>query len=593
MAFAALWCRNRCRRRCAISNQEVAALLEDIADLLEVKNENQFRVRAYREAARTIGGMTEDVLKLWEEGRLREIPGVGPSIASKIDEFLRTGRLQYYEELRAQTPVGFTQLLSVPGLGPRRAEILRQKLGVTTLAQLEEALREHRVRGLPGFGEKVEENLLREIERLPQRQRRLLLGVALPAAEEVISLLRGHPAVARISEAGSIRRRVETIGDIDILVASDRPLEVMDAFTTLPIVKETLAKGPTKSSVLTKSNLQIDLRVVRIQEYGSALQYFTGSKSHNIALRDIAIAKGYKLSEYGLFEADTGRVIAQETEDQIYLALGLEPIPPELRENRGELEAAARRELPDLVQLSDICGDLQVHSDWSDGHNSVEEMARAAKDLGLEYIAMTDHSQGLGVAGGLTPERVVEQGALIRDLNRRLAPFRILHGAEVDIRADGSLDYDDTVLRQLDYICISVHNAFGQSRERMTQRVAKALQHPLVHALNHPTGRLIGRRRGYDLDLEEIIRVAAEHGKALEINAQPDRLDLDDVWARRAKEAGVPLVISTDAHELGHLDFMRYGVFVARRGWAEKGDVLNTRSLKSLEAWLHQRRKAA
>ena len=593
MAFAALWCRNRCRRRCAISNQEVAALLEDIADLLEVKNENQFRVRAYREAARTIGGMTENVLKLWEEGRLREIPGVGPSIASKIDEFLRTGRLQYYEELRAQTPVGFTQLLSVPGLGPRRAEILRQKLGVTTLAQLEEALREHRVRGLPGFGEKVEENLLREIERLPQRQRRLLLGVALPAAEEVISLLRGHPAVARISEAGSIRRRVETIGDIDILVASDRPLEVMDAFTTLPIVKETLAKGPTKSSVLTKSNLQIDLRVVRIQEYGSALQYFTGSKSHNIALRDIAIAKGYKLSEYGLFEADTGRVIAQETEDQIYLALGLEPIPPELRENRGELEAAARRELPDLVQLSDICGDLQVHSDWSDGHNSVEEMARAAKDLGLEYIAMTDHSQGLGVAGGLTPERVVEQGALIRDLNRRLAPFRILHGAEVDIRADGSLDYDDTVLRQLDYICISVHNAFGQSRERMTQRVAKALQHPLVHALNHPTGRLIGRRRGYDLDLEEIIRVAAEHGKALEINAQPDRLDLDDVWARRAKEAGVPLVISTDAHELGHLDFMRYGVFVARRGWAEKGDVLNTRSLKSLEAWLHQRRKAA
>jgi len=593
VAFAALWCRNRCRRRCAISNQEVAALLEDIADLLEVKNENQFRVRAYREAARTIGGMTEDVLKLWEEGRLREIPGVGPSIASKIDEFLRTGRLQYYEELRAQTPVGFTQLLSVPGLGPRRAEILRQKLGVTTLAQLEEALREHRVRGLPGFGEKVEENLLREIERLPQRQRRLLLGVALPAAEEVISLLRGHPAVARISEAGSIRRRVETIGDIDILVASDRPLEVMDAFTTLPIVKETLAKGPTKSSVLTKSNLQIDLRVVRIQEYGSALQYFTGSKSHNIALRDIAIAKGYKLSEYGLFEADTGRVIAQETEDQIYLALGLEPIPPELRENRGELEAAARRELPDLVQLSDICGDLQVHSDWSDGHNSVEEMARAAKDLGLEYIAMTDHSQGLGVAGGLTPERVVEQGALIRDLNRRLAPFRILHGAEVDIRADGSLDYDDTVLRQLDYICISVHNAFGQSRERMTQRVAKALQHPLVHALNHPTGRLIGRRRGYDLDLEEIIRVAAEHGKALEINAQPDRLDLDDVWARRAKEAGVPLVISTDAHELGHLDFMRYGVFVARRGWAEKGDVLNTRSLKSLEAWLHQRRKAA
>ena len=593
MAFAPLWCRNRCRRRCAISNQEVAALLEDIADLLEVKNENQFRVRAYREAARTIGGMTENVLKLWEEGRLREIPGVGPSIASKIDEFLRTGRLQYYEELRAQTPVGFTQLLSVPGLGPRRAEILRQKLGVTTLAQLEEALREHRVRGLPGFGEKVEENLLREIERLPQRQRRLLLGVALPAAEEVISLLRGHPAVARISEAGSIRRRVETIGDIDILVASDRPLEVMDAFTTLPIVKETLAKGPTKSSVLTKSNLQIDLRVVRIQEYGSALQYFTGSKSHNIALRDIAIAKGYKLSEYGLFEADTGRVIAQETEDQIYLALGLEPIPPELRENRGELEAAARRELPDLVQLSDICGDLQVHSDWSDGHNSVEEMARAAKDLGLEYIAMTDHSQGLGVAGGLTPERVVEQGALIRDLNRRLAPFRILHGAEVDIRADGSLDYDDTVLRQLDYICISVHNAFGQSRERMTQRVAKALQHPLVHALNHPTGRLIGRRRGYDLDLEEIIRVAAEHGKALEINAQPDRLDLDDVWARRAKEAGVPLVISTDAHELGHLDFMRYGVFVARRGWAEKGDVLNTRSLKSLEAWLHQRRKAA
>ena len=558
--------------------------------MLEAQNQNQFRIRAYREASRYIASMPEDINKLAKEGRLQGIPGVGPSIAAKIDEYLRTGHLKYYENLQAQTPEGLPQLLTVPGLGPRRAETLRRELGIATLRQLEDALHEHRVRGLPGFGEKVEDNLLRELERLQQRSRRLLLGVALPAAEEVIGLLKQHPAVERISEAGSIRRRLATIGDIDILASSRRPLEVMEAFTTLPIVKEVLARGSTKSSVLTQGNLQIDVRVVWPEQYGSALQYFTGSKAHNIALRDIAIAQGYKLSEYGLFNARTQQVVAREKEEDIYRALGLEPMPPELRENRGELEAAARKELPSLVALDDIRGDLQIHTDWSDGHNSIEEMVQQARELGYEYIAITDHSQGLGVAHGLEPQRVLEQKTVIDDLNHRYAPFHILHGAEVDIRSDGSLDYEESLLGQLDYVCASVHSGFGQSRERMTERIARALRHPLVDALNHPSGRLIGRRQGYEVDMEEVVRVAAAHGKALEINAQPDRLDLDDIWSRRAKDAGVPLVIGTDAHELGHMGFMRYGVFVARRGWVERKNVLNAQPLRGLLAWLQHRK---
>jgi DNA polymerase (family X) len=408
-----------------------------------------------------------------------------------------------------------------------------------------------------------------------------------------VTLLSKRPAVQRIDPAGSIRRRLETIGDIDILAASDRPTEVMDAFVSLPMVQEVLAKGPTKSSVLTQADLQIDLRVIEPQQYGSALQYFTGSKSHNIALRDLAIRQGYKLSEYGLFEVSSGRVVASETEEEIYRALGLEPVPPEMRENRGEIEAAAQGKLPKVIELGNIRGDLQVHSDWSDGKNSLQAMVEACIRRGYEYVAITDHSKSLKVANGLTPERVRQQRQQIDALNARYAPFRVLQGAEVNVHSDGSLDYDDETLRLLDFVAASIHGGFGQPREKLTARIASALRHPLVDMLCHPSGRLIGRREAYDVDMEAVIHVAAEEGKALEIDAQPDRLDLDDVWARRAKEAGVTLAIDSDAHDAAQLEYVRYGVYVARRAWIEPRDVLNARPLSELLRWLHRTKRAA
>lgn len=485
------------------------------------------------------------------------------------------------------------QLLEVPGLGPRRAETIYRELGITTIPQLADSARQHRLCKLPGIREKTEQKILREIERLQQRTRRLLLGVALPAAEEVVNLLKGHPAVERIDPAGSIRRMKETIGDIDILVASTRPLAVMDAFTTLPIVKEVLAKGPTKSSILTRANLQIDVRVIKPEEYGSALQYFTGSKEHNIALRELAIRKGLKLSEYGIFDDRTGKRLAGETEQEVYHVLGLQWIPPELRENRGEIEAAAEGRLPKVVELRDIRGDLHVHTDMSDGTDPLEVMVEAARRHGYEYVAITDHSIGLGVAGGLSLDVIAEQKRIIDKLNHKYAPFRILHGIEVNIRGDGTLDYDDEVLRHFDIVTASIHSGFGQPRERMTERIIKAIRNPNVDVLNHPRGRLIDKRAGYEVDLDAVIKVAAEEGVSLEINSQPDRLDLDDVWSRRAKEMGVTLTIDSDAHNKDQLGLLRYGVATARRGWLEKSDVLNTLPLDKLLQQLHPARRAA
>lgn len=573
-------------------NEEVAALLANIAKLLAVKGEDPYRIRAYEEAAQVISAASEDIEELHRAGRLRTLRGVGESIAAKVAEYLDTGRSSYYEELKREVPMPATELLEIAGIGPARAHLLYERLGITSIAELERAAREHRLRALPGFGETLEKRIAREAARVAQRTRRLLLGVALPAAEEVVHWLSGHPAVREIHPVGSIRRWRETIGDIDILVSADAPAAVMEAFTSLPLVKEVLAKGPTRASILTRDDLQIDLRAIQPDEYGSALQYFTGSKEHNIALRTVALDRGWKLSEYGLFDRE-GRRIAGRTEEEIYHALDMDPMPPELRENRGEIEAAQQHRLPSLVELDDVRGDLHVHTDWSDGHDAAERMVEAAIARGYQYLAFTDHSRSLGVARGLTIERLREQRRLIERLNARYAPFRVLHGAEVDILPSGELDYPAEVLAELDIVTASVHSHFGQPGERMTARIIQALRNPYVDTLNHPTGRLLLRRPEYEVDVEAVLQAAAEHGVALGVNGQPDRLDLNDLWARRATELGVLLVLNSDAHSTRQLANLRYAVATARRGWVEPRHVLNTLPLKRLLLHLRRRRKRA
>ncbi len=571
-------------------NEEVALLLDNIAELLMLKNENPYRIRAYTVAAQNIRDLDVDIEQLAREGKLDEIPGVGKAIAAKIDEYLRTGKLEYYEQLKREVPLQAVDLLEVPGIGPARAHLLYEQLGITTIQQLLEAAQNHKLCKLPGFGEKLEERIAREAARLMQRTKRLLLGVALPVAEEVVRALRTVPAVQAIDPAGSLRRMKETIGDIDILVASERPQEVVDAFVHLPFVKEVLAVGPTRPSILTREDLQVDLRVVEPEQYGSALLYFTGSKEHNIALRSFVQDRGWKLSEYGLFDAE-GRVIASRTEHEIYAALGMDWIPPELRENRGEIRAALEHRLPRLVELTEIRGDLHVHTDWSDGHESLERMVQAALARGYAYVVISDHSPSLTVARGLTPERLREQRKLIDELNERYAPFRILHGAEVNIHPDGSLDYPDEVLAELDLVIVSVHSAFDLPEARMTERVVRALANPHVDLLGHPTGRLLDSRSPYAIDLDAVLEAAAEYGVAIEVNGQPDRLDLPDVWVQRAIERGIPIACTSDAHSARQLDNMRWSVATARRGWAEAQHVLNTRPLPSLLEWLQSHRE--
>ncbi|HZS00386.1 MAG TPA: DNA polymerase/3'-5' exonuclease PolX [Chloroflexota bacterium] len=573
-------------------NEAVGDLLANIAKLLALKGENPFRIRAYGEAARTISALAEDIAAVHHAGRLEDIPGVGEGIAGKVAEYLNTGRCSYYEQLKRQVAPAAADLLDVPSIGPVRAKLLYDRLGIASIEALQQAAAAHRLRDLPRFGAKLEDRIAQEAARVAARTRRLLLGVALPTAEEVAQALGRSPAVRAVQPAGSIRRGKDTIGDIDLLAAADAPRAAMDAFTALPIVKEVLAQGPTRASILTQDDLQVDLRVIPPDEYGAALQYFTGSKDHNIALRTLAMARGYKLSEYGLFDA-SGRRIAGRTEDEIYGALEMDWIPPELRENRGELAAAQQHRLPTLVAEADLRGDLHVHTDWSDGHDSPEQMVEAAIARGYAYLALTDHSRSLAVAHGLTVERVREQRHLIDRLNACYAPFRVLRGTEVDILPDGSLDYPDAVLAELDIVTASVHSAFQQPRERLTARLLRALRNPYVDVLNHPTGRLLPRRPEYDVDLEAVLRAAAAAGVALEVNGQPDRLDLDDVWARRAGQLGALLACDSDAHAARQLGYVRYAILTARRGWASPQGVLNTLPLDRLLAHLARRRVGA
>ncbi len=566
-------------------NQEVAALLYETADLLELKGENVYRIVAYREAGRVIEHLSEPIEVIDAEGRLEEIPRVGEALTKKIHEFLTTGTLKYRDDLRKEFPPGLLEMQEVPGVGPRTAMLLYKKLKIESIDELEKAAKEHRIRGLPRMGEKAEEKILKGIEMLRAKSGRLLLGIALPAAEEVVRLLGKAKSVERISPAGSIRRMKETIGDIDILVASNKPEQVMKAFTSLPIVKEALQVGETKATIISKDNLQIDLRVVAPHSWGAALQYFTGSKPHNIKLRDLAIKRGWKLNEYGVFKGE--EKIGGESEADIYEMLGLQYIPPEMREDQGEVELAAEKKLPRLVELKDIKGDIHAHTKWSDGNNSISEMASAAKRRGYEYLAICDHSKSLGIAGGLSEEDFSKQMKEIEATIKKL-DFHLLSGVEVNIMSDGTLDLSAKVLANFNVVVAGVHTGFNQSKEKITGRITSAMENENVDIISHPTGRLIERRSPYEVDIQRIIEVASETSTALEINAAPERLDLKDTDARRAKESGVKVAISTDTHSTDTLDYMRYGVATARRGWLEAKDVINTLSYKELMKTLSQ-----
>ncbi|MFZ5778373.1 MAG: DNA polymerase/3'-5' exonuclease PolX [Bacillota bacterium] len=565
-------------------------IFEEIADLLEIKGEEAFKARTYRRAANTIAHLPVDLSEVRQAGQLAELPGIGKSLAAKLEELLDTGRLVYLERLRDEVPESLRDLMAIPGVGRRTASLLFKELHVRSIEEVEAAARAHRIRQLPRLGVKTEQRILHGLQRLRSRTSRTNLGLALPVAEGLTDLVRRFPGVNRAEYAGSARRGEETVGDLDIVASAGDPEPVMEAFCALPFVREVLAKGPTRSSILTQLGLQVDLRVVAKDEFVTAWHHFTGSKEHNVRLRGLARDLGLKINEYGVFRQESGGAEEERLgvvdETDIYAALGLSYIPPELRQDTGEVEAAAVGTIPDLIELAGIKGDLHCHSDWSDGVNTIEQMARAARERGYEYLAIADHSQALAMAGGLTPEKLGNQGEVIRRLNARWDDFRLLRAIEVDILGDGRMDLPDEVLADLDYVTASIHSGFRQDRERLTSRIEAAMRSPHVDAISHPTGRLIGRRDSYEVDIDRIIRQAARTGTALEVNASPDRLDLKDQHVRQAIASGVKIVINTDAHEASRLAEMRFGVLTARRGWATAADVINTKGGSELMDWL-------
>ena len=559
-------------------NSEVAELLDRLAELVEANGEDRFKVIAYRRAATSVRNLDEDIEKYWREKRLEEIKYVGEGIAKKIDEYLRTGKLQLLDRLKERTPAGVPTLMKVQGIGPRTAYYLSHDLGVTNVDELKKALDSGRLDS--EFGPTVRESFRVGIQKLTSFEKRLLL----PEAEGAFQKLSSYFAALgiEVGMAGSLRRGKSTVGDLDLLSTDPR---VVDAVRGCPGVAQVLESGPRRTSVKLDEGVQVDVRLFTKEEYGAALVYFTGSKDHNIALRNLAIQKGWKLNEYGLFDKG-GKRIAGEDEEGVYQKLGLGYVPPELRENRGEVEAAADRKLPRLIEFDDIRGDLQMHTTWSDGSVDLEGMARAAKERGYEYIAVTDHSVSVRVANGLSEERFRRQWREIERLNDELSPFRILKAVEAEIKSDGTLDFERKFLDEFDLVGASLHQNFKQGAEKLTERAVKALSHPSVNFLCHPTNRLIGRREGNPLDLPKVIRTARENGKMLEIDGEPQRLDLDEVWAKRAMEEGVPIVIDSDAHSVGELDNVSYGVTVARRAWLQARDVANTKSLKTLVSFV-------
>jgi len=565
-----------------MSNEKIAQILYEIADLLELKGV-EFKPRAYRRAARSIEELDKDVVVLYKDGELQEIPGVGQAIAKKVVEIVRSGDLNYLKQLREEFPAGLLQIMEVPEIGPKTTMKLYKDLRITNLHELKKAAEEHKVRELRGFGERSEETILKGIRLLEQRSGRMLLGYAYFYAKDIIDYLISTGGYRLISVAGSLRRMRETIGDVDILVGSDEPGKVMDAFTSNPKVSEVLAKGETKSSIRLKDGIQVDIRVVATESYGAALQYFTGSKEHNIALRSYAIDKGLKINEYGVFKKDTDERIASKTEEEVYASLDMETMPPEIRENRGEIKAAIDHRLPSLIELGDIKGDLHVHSTMSDGSATVEEIALEARRIGYEYVGIADHSESLKVARGVSRENLVKNIDAVRKISERMEGIRVLTGAEVEIRGDGSLDYPDNLLSDLDFVVGAVHSGFRMGEKEMTNRIVTAMSNEYLTILAHPTGRVIEQREPFQVDLDTIMDTALENQVFLEVNALPERLDLNDLNCKRAKDRGATLCIGTDAHSVPQLSYMIFGVATGRRGWLETNDVVNTLSLKKLE----------
>jgi len=573
-----------------VKNFEIAHQFDLMADLLEIRGENPFRIRAYRRAALNLQNLTEDVEVLARERRLEEIPGVGADLAAKIAEYLETGRMKDLAAARRGIPTGVVELMGIPGIGPKTARLLHEKQGVTSVARLEALAKAGKLRGLPGIQAKTEQNILAGIGVVRKGQERMPLGQALPLGRELVRVLGTVSGVKQISLAGSARRMKETVGDLDLLITSTTPIRVMDAFVRLPQVGQVLERGSTKASIRHTEGIQVDLRVVEPESFGAALVYFTGSKQHNIRIREMAVKKGLKLSEYGVYRETSGRRVAGATEEEMYAAVGLPWIPPELREDTGEIEAALRGALPRLIELDDLRGDLHCHTKASDGHATIEALVAAALKRGRAYIAITDHSPSARIARGLSVEELRIHVARIRAVQRKYPTITIFAGSECDILPDGRLDYPDEVLAQLDLVVAAVHGAFKQGRADMTRRLCRALEHPQVHILAHPTGRLIGERAPYDLDLDRVLETARRYGKAVEINAYPQRLDLNDVHARRAHELGTLVAIDSDTHVLDHLDNLELGVATARRGWIEKSAVVNARPAKELVAWTQQAR---
>lgn len=563
-----------------MKNQLIARIFRDIAKILEIKGENVFRIRAYERAGQNIESLSENIEDFVKKDTLREIPGIGADLEDRIKEIVATDKLKFLDQLKKTIPEGLLELLNIPSVGPKTAKLLYEKLKIKNIADLEKAIKQNKLVGLFGIKEKTIENISRGIELLKRMKARMSLPVAVQAAEEFISTLKKLPEVEKISPAGSLRRQKETVRDIDILMISHKSAKVMDTFTRLEPIKEILAKGETKSSVRTKQDIQVDCRVVEPKSFGAALLYFTGSKNFNIHLRKMAQAKGLKINEYGIFKND--KYIAGETEEEIFKLLGMRYVEPELREDNGEIELAIKNKLPKLIELQDLKGDLHVHSTYSDGSNSILEIAKAAEKRGYSYIAITDHSQSLKVAGGLSIADLKKKKQEIDKINKGLKNFKVLYGAEVEIDSQGKSDYKDETLREFDIVVAAIHSGFKQSKEQLTRRIIKACENKYVHIIAHPTGRLWGVRDAYKIDFEKILKIAKETHTYLEINAFGQRLDLNDINSRRAKEFGVKLAISTDAHSIEQLGAMRLGISVARRGWLTSDDVINTLAVEQL-----------
>jgi DNA polymerase (family X) len=573
-------------------NDEVGGLLQEYADLLRITGGKEYKARVYEKAARAVAGHHEDVAKLGKEG-LQQIAGVGSSIAAKIAGYLETGHMEALDELHATIPAGVRNLISIPTLGPRKAMVLYEELGIASVEELVDAIHAQRLRDLKGFGAKTEEQLLHGVQLLQLAGDRVHINVAMDLAEEIVGELSAVPGCRRCAYAGSLRRYKETIGDVDILAAGDgrAASRITTVFSSLPYVDEVIATGGTKTSVRTTKGLQVDLRIVPPESWGAALQYFTGSKGHNIRIREIAVQHKLKLSEYGLFDAATDEVIVSETEEQVYERLGMPWIPPPLREDRGEIEAARRGELPELVTEQDLCGDLHTHTNLTDGLSSLEEMVKAAAARGYAYYAITDHAPNLYMQR-MSDEKMLAQRERVRALDGRYGKMRLLHGTELNIGPDGSVDWPPAFLDGFDVCVASVHSHFDQDRDTMTKRLLRAIENPHVDIIGHPTGRQIGRRAGIDADLDKVYQACARTGTVLEINAYPDRLDLNDDEVLRAKRYGVKFAIDSDAHSTVHLPFIRYGVGTAQRGWLTAEDVVNTWPLRRLRSYLSRHRQA-